>query len=298
MFETYIYTPFFNILVGLYALLGAISPDLADMGIAVIIFSIVVRILTFPLTIAGERSEEEKRKIVEKIEEAKKLYSHEPIKQREAIKLVMRSNIRTVLATTTNLLIQLAIILMLYRIFTTGLEGKDFHLLYDFMPHPDTINLMFLGKYDLSHTNSYLNFLQSVMIFVVEVLAAMRSVVPVTRKDKILMQVILPIGSYLIFMFMPAGKKVFIITSLAFSTIYQSVKLLQDWGNKLMIRLTPKPPEESLPTPPLEHIEQTPPATPPPQNQPTHWLIWAIESPIIRNNDTICLCLTILWCHF
>ena len=66
MFETYIYTPFFNILVGLYALLGAISPDLADMGIAVIIFSIIVRILTFPLTIAGERSEEEKQKIDQK----------------------------------------------------------------------------------------------------------------------------------------------------------------------------------------------------------------------------------------
>lgn len=268
MFETYIYTPFFNILVGLYALLGAISPDLADMGIAVIIFSIIVRILTFPLTIAGERSEEEKRKIVEKIEEASKLYAHEPIKQREAIKLVMRSNLRTVLATTTNLLIQLAIILMLYRIFTTGLEGKDFHLLYDFMPHPDVINLMFLGKYDLSHTNNYLNFLQSVMIFVVEVLAAMRSVVPVSRKDKILMQAILPIGSYLIFMFMPAGKKVFIITSLIFSSIYQSIKLLQDWGNKLMIRLTPKPPEEIvLPAVPTD--SSIPPATPTPdQNHP------------------------------
>lgn len=240
MFETYIYAPFFNILVGLYALLGVISPDLADMGVAVIIFSIIVRILTFPLTLAGERSEDEKRRIVEKIDEAKKLYAHEPIKQREAIRFLMRSNIRTVMATTTNLIIQLAIILMLYRIFTTGLEGHDFYLLYDFMPHPDTINLMFLGKYDLSHTNAYLNLVQSIMIFVVEVLSAMRSPLPVSRKDKILMQVILPIGSYLIFMFMPAGKKVFIITSLAFSTIYQSVKLLQDWGNKLMTRLTPR----------------------------------------------------------
>lgn len=266
MFETYIYAPFFNILVALYSLLGGISPELADMGIAVIIFSIVVRLITFPLTIAGERSEEEKRRIVEKVDEAKRLYAHEPIKQREAIKLVLRSNLRTVLATTTNLLIQLAIILMLYRIFTTGLEGEDFHLLYDFVPHPDYINLMFLGKYDLSHTNSYLNFLQSVMIFVVEILAAMRSPLPVPRRDKILMQVILPLGSYLIFMFMPAGKKVFIITSLAFSTLYQSYRLLQDWGNKLMNRLTPKPEPELPPA-----TDGAPPASPtPPPPTPTH----------------------------
>lgn len=264
MFETYIYTPFFNILVGLYSLLGAISPELADMGIAVIIFSIIVRILTFPLTIAGERSEEEKQKIIEKIEEAKKLYAHEPIRQKEAIKLVMRSNIRTVLATTTNIVIQLAIILMLYRIFNTGLGGKDFHLLYDFMPHPDYINLNFLGKYDLTHTNAYLNLVQSIMIFVVEVLIAMRSPLPVSRKDKILMQVILPVGSYLIFMFLPSGKKLFVITSLAFSALYNSLRLAQDWGNKLMTKLTPKPPEESLPTPPANPTNEPPsPITPP-----------------------------------
>jgi YidC/Oxa1 family membrane protein insertase len=247
MFETYIYTPFFNILVGLYLILGSISPSLMDMGIAVIIFSIVIRLLTFPLTLAGERSEEEKRKIADKIKEIKRVYSHEPIRQREDIKLVMRANLRSVIATTANLGIQLAIILMLYRIFTTGLEGADFHLLYDFVPRPGTINLMFLGKYDLSHTNASLNLLQSVMIFVVELLLALRAPFALSRKDKALMQIVLPIGSYLVFMFLPAGKKLFVITSLAFSAIYNALRLLQDLGNKLIERLTPQPPEEDQP---------------------------------------------------
>lgn len=249
MFETYIYAPFFNILVGLYLLLGSISPSLADMGIAVIIFSIVVRLLTFPLTLAGERSEEEKRKIVEQAELLKVTYAHEPIRLKSELKALMRGNARTVVATTVNLLIQLAIILMLYRIFTTGLEGRDFHLLYPFIPDPGAINLLFLGKYDLSHTNATLNLIQSIMIFVVEVLSALRSPFPLSRKDKTLMQLVLPLGSFIVFMFMPSGKKVFIITSLAFSTLYLSVKLLQDWGNKLMIKLTPKPPSEVAPEP-------------------------------------------------
>jgi len=245
MFEHYIYQPFFNILVGLYEILGKISPDLADMGIAVIIFSIIIRIILFPLTIMGERSEEEKRKIVARIEEAKRLYSHEPIRLRTEIKSIMHANVRNIIATTANLAIGLAIIVMLYRIFTTGLEGADFYLLYDFVPNPGTINLMFLGKYDLSHTNATLNIIQSIMIFVVEVLAALRSPFPVSRKDKALLQIFLPIGSFIIFMFLPAGKKIFMITTLAFSALYHVVKLFQEWGNKLVTKYSPKPPQEA-----------------------------------------------------
>ncbi|MFZ2199485.1 MAG: YidC/Oxa1 family membrane protein insertase [Microgenomates group bacterium] len=244
MFEHYIYQPFFNILVGLYEILGRISPELADMGIAVIIFSIIIQLILFPLRLAGERSEDEKKKIIDKIEEAKKLYAHEPIHQRDAIKTIMRGNVRTVFATTTELLIGIAIIFMLYRIFTTGLEGADFYLLYDFIPVPDHINLMFLGKYDLSHTNATLNIIQSIMIFIVEVLSALRSPIPVSRKDKMLLQIVLPLGSFIIFMFLPSGKKVFVITALVFSAIYSSVKLLQEWGNRLVEKYSPKPPEE------------------------------------------------------
>ena len=175
MFTTYFYQPFFNILVGIYWILGKISIELADMGIAVIIFAIIVRILTFPLTLASERSEEEKRDIAKKIKEIQKNYSHLPIEEKKQTKKVFRKNRRTVFSTTANLLIQLGIIIMLYRIFTTGLEGKDFNLLYDFMPQIRKVNLMFLGKYDLTHTNPTLNLLQSVMIFMVELLIAIRS---------------------------------------------------------------------------------------------------------------------------
>lgn len=264
MFETYIYAPFFNILVGIYWVLGRISPDFADMGIAVIIFSLVIRVILFPLTIAGERSEEEKRKIVAKVNELKQTFSHDPVRLKEEIKLVMRSNVRSVIATTVNLVIQGLIIILLYRIFTTGLEGADFHLLYDFMPNITYVNLMFLGKYDLSHTNATLNLIQSVMIFVVEILIALRSPFPLSRRDKALMQVILPVGSYLIFMFLPAGKKLFVISSLAFSALYNSLRLLQDLGRKLSERFSPPPIPTS--TTPTDLVT----ASPPPSDQPTN----------------------------
>lgn len=249
MFETYIYQPFFNILVGIYYLLGRINPQLEDMGIAVMFFSLVVRLITFPLTIASERSEEEKKKIVDKIKEIRQLYAHEPIKLKAEEKAVMRGNMRTVLATSFNMFIQIIIIIMLYRIFTTGLEGADFHLLYSFMPAIDHVNLLFMGKYDLSHTNPTLNLLQSVMIFLVEFLIALRAPLPVPKKDVILLQFILPVSSYLIFMFMPAGKKVFIITSLGVSVLFNCVKLIQMWISKLEERFRPPSPPEETPVP-------------------------------------------------
>lgn len=262
MFEQYIYQPFFNILVGLYWFLGQISPELADMGIAVILFSLFVRILLLPLTFAGETSEEEKQVIVKRVAEIKALYSHEPIKQKEEIKKVMRGNARIVISTTLNLLIQIGLVLMLYRIFATGLEGADFHLLYPFIPRVDNINLLFLGKYDLSHTNSTLNLLQSLMIFIVEILGAMRATSQIRKKDIAIMQLILPIGSYIIFMFLPAGKKLFVITSLAFSACYSLIKIVQETLDKLMTRISPpEPVAEENPQPEVQVVE--PPVTPP-----------------------------------
>lgn len=245
MFTTYLYQPFFNILVGIYWLLGRISPELADMGIAVIIFAIIVRVLTFPLTIASERSEEEKREIVEKFETLKRTFSSDPIRLKGEVKKLLRGNKRIVISTYINLTIQLLIILMLYRIFTTGLDGRDFHLLYDFMPNVREVNLTFLGKYDLSHTNPTLNLLQSLMILIVELLSALRSPFKLTRKDVALTQLILPIGSYIIFMALPAGKKLFIITSLAFSAVYSTFRIVQGWGRSLSARLSPPTQEEA-----------------------------------------------------
>lgn len=238
-FITYFYQPFFNALVGIYWVLSQISMDLADMGIAVIIFSIIIRILTLPLTLSSERSEKEKNKIVKKVEELKKQYAHEPIILKSKIKKTLQANRITVISSIINMTIQIGIIIMLYRIFTTGLSGKDFYLLYDFMPNIERVNLIFLGKFDLTHTSSTLNLIQSGMIFVVELLIAIRSPIPLSKRDVALMQVVLPIGSFLIFMLLPAGKKLFIITSLTFSAGYSVIKIIKSWGQKFGEKLHP-----------------------------------------------------------
>lgn len=233
IFVTYIYQPFFNILVGLYWLVGQVFGD-PDMGVAVILFALVVRIILLPLDFAFDRSESEKLAITEKIKKLQKEYRSDTVGLKLEIKKVMRGNPGPVISETINIAIQVIIILMLYRIFKTGLEGADLHLLYPFMPEVKTpINLLFLNEFDLSQTNNTLNFIQSLLIFAIEGLHMLFSPDPTSRRDFLSLAIIFPIISFLVFMFLPAGKKLFIITSLLFSIGVLLIKQALFWYHSL-----------------------------------------------------------------
>jgi len=259
IFETFIYQPFFNILVGLYWLVGQVMPE-PDMGIAVIFFAVAVRLILLPIDLAGSKSDKDKYEIALKVHKIQKEYADDPVRKAAETKKIMRQSPGAIFSEIVNIIIQFVIIIMLYRIFKTGLEGADFHLLYDFMPAINRpVNLMFLGEYDLSQTNNTLNLIQSAMIGINEAFHLYFAPVKPNRKDFISLVLIFPVVCFIVFIFLPAGKKVFIITSLSFSI----VKRLVEHGLYLYYSLTHKPAEAEA-TPPLQNTpEMTPPATPP-----------------------------------
>lgn len=223
-FEIYIYQPFLNILVGFYSLTEKIFAT-PDMGIAVIFFAISVRLILLPLDMVADRSDEEKIAIAKKINDIKQEYADNPAVIKEQIKAVMKQSPGAILSEVFTVLVQFTIIIVLYRIFKTGLEGADLHLIYSFMPTiNEPINLLFLGKYDLSHTNNFLNLVQSFMIAINEYISLNLSPIKPSRRDFLSLVVIFPIVSFLVFMFLPAGKKVFIISSLGFSIILRLIR--------------------------------------------------------------------------
>lgn len=231
------YQPFLNFLVVLYYGLDFVTGGNADMGVAVILFTIAIRILLLPLTISSSRSEDERRKLETDIEEIKQKFSADPVAKNAHIKSLMRENKKAVISSSVNLIIQTILALMLWRIFAKGLLGADFHFLYDFVPQPsEPLNLTFLGKYDLTHPNATLNALQSIFIFILEAEVGLFSPFPMTRHEMILMQFTLPVGSYIIFSQLPAGKKLFIITTLLFSIVYVTQKQIRYWGHSLAHR--------------------------------------------------------------
>lgn len=216
-FITLIYQPFFNLLVYIYLVLDKLTGGQADMGVALIIFTFIFRIILLPLSLNGDRSEKEKREIKTRVEEIEKFYRHDPVKCRAEIKKVVSSNKKLLIAEVSDVGIQIVVVLMLFRIFKTGLEGADLPLLYSFMPKIDEpFNLVFMGRFDLSQPNLPLNIVSSIVIFIAEFINIRFSPFPITYEDK-LMLVVLPIGAFTYFAFMPAGKKLFVIATLIFS---------------------------------------------------------------------------------
>jgi len=224
IFTTLVYQPFFNLLVGIYWLLDLVTNGNADMGIAVILFTVVFRILWLPITFSSSRSAKERHDISVKIKEIKKEYAKEPLKEESEMKKIMRGNRRIVTMSTFNIVFQLMVMLMLYRIFTSGLDGADFHLIYEWMPEmPQQFNLTFLGKFDLTRPNWTLNLIQSIIILIVEGLSGILSPFP-TGRTELMALFVLPIGAFTFFAYMPAGKKLFVITTLLFTMMLQLVK--------------------------------------------------------------------------
>ena len=228
-FTILLYQPLLNILVFLYWGLGILQQTSApDMGIAVILLTLVVRVILLPLSLAGDKSEDERRKISAKIVEIQAEHVAEPVMSKKHSRQVLMESNSVIISELINLFIQVSISLMLWRIFARGLVGEDLHLVYQFMPKVETpFNLMFLGKYDLSHPHMILNILQSVMIFILETVSLMTSPYKHTRSDAVRLQLVLPIVSFLIFMFLPAGKKLFVITTLGFSIVLTIVKAVR-----------------------------------------------------------------------
>ncbi len=227
-FTLLIYQPFLNILVFFYWLLDIVTAGHPDMGVAVICLTIVIRILLLPISLMEDSSEKERRGLVEKNLELQRVFAHDPIMLRAETKKLFHRNRGVVIGEMLSLLIQIAIALMLWRMFATGLTGGDIHLIYPFMPKISLpFNLLFLGKFDLTHPNLVLNFVQSIMIFLVETLAILTSPYPPMKGEVVRLQLVLPVLSFIIFMNLPAGKKLFVITTLVISFILLVYKYIR-----------------------------------------------------------------------
>ena len=242
LFTRFIYQPFLNLLVAVYTGLDFVTGGNADMGIAVIIFTIILRIFLLPLSIASSRSESERREIEEKVKEINRAYKDDPVRKKTEIKNPLKGNRRILISEGINLSVQVAIALMLYRLFARGLLGADLGLIYGFMPTvTEPFNLVFAGKYDLTRPNLFLNLIQSLVIFTVESLSMFTSPFPVTRKEIIRLQVFLPMVSFIIFAYLPAGKKLFIITTLCFSIVLilvrRGMRIYRKFSGKLAIAM-------------------------------------------------------------
>lgn len=227
IFNLVIYQPFFNLLLGIYWGLGFFSStgQAPDMGVAVIILTLIIRVLLLPLSLSAHESEADRRRIAAELQEIEEKYANQPEAFQKARKKIFKKDRKVLISELLSLLVQVTTALMLWRMFGSGLVGKDLHLVYDFMPEiAFPYNMMFLGRYDLSHASLTLNLVQSLSIFVLETISITTSPYPAKRGEVVRLQLFLPLVSFIIFMGLPAGKKLFVIVTLWFSIVLTTAR--------------------------------------------------------------------------
>jgi len=144
-FNTILYQPLFNALVLLYSYLPG-----HDFGIAVIILTVIIRIILYPLMIKSIRSQKILSDLQPKVQEIQRKYKDDKEKQSKELMALYQKEKINPFGGCLPLLIQLPILIALYRVFWKGLQPEAMGMLYNFVPNPGAIDPTFLGFINLA----------------------------------------------------------------------------------------------------------------------------------------------------
>jgi YidC/Oxa1 family membrane protein insertase len=123
----------------------------ADVGIAIILVTIVVKLIIFPLSKKATRTQMIMKRIQPELNKLKEKYKDDRQKQAEKMMEIYRENEINPLSGLGLILIQLPLIFALYWIFFKGgLPDINTLILYPFIPVPDIVNMEFIGLVDMA----------------------------------------------------------------------------------------------------------------------------------------------------
>jgi YidC/Oxa1 family membrane protein insertase len=149
LFHVVLYQPIFNVFVFLYNVLPG-----HDIGLVILVITILVRLLLYPLTNSSIKSQRSLQDLQPKISAIKQQYADDKQKQTQAIMEMYKDNKVNPLASCLPLLIQLPILIALYTVLQDGLNSKNLtDSLYSFISNPGTINQVSLGVFNMAQPN-------------------------------------------------------------------------------------------------------------------------------------------------
>ncbi|MEK9147672.1 MAG: YidC/Oxa1 family membrane protein insertase, partial [Patescibacteria group bacterium] len=146
LFNIILVNPLFNFLVYIYDIIG-------DIGIAIIILTLIVKIILFPLTKKSIKSQRELQILQPKIKEIQEKYKKDKQQMtQEMLKMYKKHKVNP-LGGCLPILIQLPILLALYQVFRKGFDSSSLDFLYSFISNPGIINPFFLNIVNLAETS-------------------------------------------------------------------------------------------------------------------------------------------------
>lgn len=227
-FKTILFIPLYNLLIALTGILPG-----ADLGLAIIILTILVKIIIFPLYKTSVMTQIKMKSIEPKLKELKLKYKDNIQEQsRQTMELYKTEKINPFSGILV-LLIQIPIIISLFYVFKDSfVVQKD--LIYSFISVPISLNTIFLGLVNLTTSHNYLFAFLTGLTQYWQVSLSLPKREKKTKEDNIpsfgadfaksmdmQMRYMMPVLTAVIAFTLPTAIALYWVTSNAFSAIYE-----------------------------------------------------------------------------
>lgn len=161
LYATFVYNPLYNGLI----LLADILPFF-DAGVIIVLFTILVKLVLFPLSRKAVRTQAMMKVLEPELAAIKEKYKDDRQAQAVQIMALYKEKQINPFSSIFLLLIQLPIIFALYSIFyKTGFTSVNADILYSFVKVPGAVDLTFLGFADVTQKSVILAVLAAVSQF-------------------------------------------------------------------------------------------------------------------------------------
>lgn len=146
LFHDYLYVPIYNLLI---FLTGAIPG--ADIGVAVILVTIFIKVITLPLSISAVKTSRHMKLIEPQIKKIKEKYKDNKEKLAKETFALYKNNGIKPFSSILGTLIQLPVLIALYFVFSREeLLHVNLDLIYSFVAIPANISPLFLDYFSIT----------------------------------------------------------------------------------------------------------------------------------------------------
>ncbi len=165
LWNTFLYEPIYNALIFIIN-----NVTFGDVGFAIVIVTILVKVILFPLTKKSARSQILMKKMEPEIKKIKQDYPNKEEQAKKTLELYKKYGTNPFSGCLV-VLLQMPVIFALYYVFYEGLK-IDESLIYSFIQIPTTLSTNFLGIFELGEKSLFLGVLTGLSQFIQGYLAS------------------------------------------------------------------------------------------------------------------------------
>jgi len=216
----FLYQPTLNFLVWIYN-----GPAGQNMGWAVVILTVILRVCLLPLSIISQRSVHRRKVAEAEALTAIEAFKNDPVAQKEEYRKIMKKHKISPWAKAIVLLVQFVFLVLLYQVFMGGIFGERLiKVLYVNVGFPGAVNNIFYGA-DLGVPhNLWWALIPAAYLFISTIITTDKN--DGWQKSEVVFLFLFPLFVFAALWYLPMVKSLFILTSILFSDMLNLLRVI------------------------------------------------------------------------